>query len=275
MAHVLVVGCGYLGRRVAALLVAGGHRVSATTRRPERAGELLALGAEPVLADVTDDALSLPEADALVHCVGFDRAAGKPMREVYVAGLRRVLAASTAVPRIVHVSSTGVYGQTAGEDVDEASETTPVEESGKVVLEAEGVLREKRPDAVTLRFAGIYGPGRLLREDALRKGTALGQGAHGWVNLIHVDDGAAAVVAAIDHPLPGDVVNVADGHPVRRIDFYLFLARLLGTGAPVFAAGAASGQPNRRVVARRMRDALGVTPRHGSFISGLRASLGA
>ncbi len=273
MAHVLIVGCGYLGRRVAARLVASGHRVTATTRTAGHAEELLALGVEPVVCDVTDPGLALPAADALVHCVGFDRGAGKTMREVYVDGLRRVLDASMGVPRVVHVSSTSVYGFTEGEEVDEDAPTEPIEESGKVVLAAECVLRERRPDATALRFAGIYGPGRVLREEALRKGEPLGPAAHGWVNLIHVDDGAAAVDAALWHAEGGLTVNVADGHPVRRIDLYLYLARLLGTGAPVFTAGAPGKQTSRRVVARRLREALGVTPAYGSYLSGLRASV--
>jgi nucleoside-diphosphate-sugar epimerase len=274
MSHYLIVGCGYLGQRVAGLLLAAGHRVSAATRRPERAAELAALGIEPVMCEVTDAPLRLPEVDGVVHCVGWDRAGGRTFRQVYVDGLGNVADASMSAAKIVHVSSTSVYGQTAGEDVDEAGETTPVEDSGKVVLEAERLLRSKRPDAVILRFAGIYGPGRLLRESALRKGERLGPGASHWLNLIHIDDGAAAVAAALDRASAGSTFNVADGHPVRRLDVYLYLARLLNTGPPVFTIGEGGKQSNRRVVARRMREELGVTPRYGSYLSGLRASIG-
>jgi nucleoside-diphosphate-sugar epimerase len=273
MSHVLIVGCGYLGRRLASRLLARGHRVTGTTRSASGAAELAALGVEPALCDVTAPGVTLPQADALVHCVGYDRTAGKPMREVYVEGLRRVAGASGAIPRVVLVSSTSVYGQTEGEEVDEGSETSPIEENGRVVLDAELALRELRPDATILRFAGIYGPGRVLRESALRKGEPLGPHPQAWVNLIHVDDGAAAVEAALDHPSAGLLVNVADGHPVRRLDLYLYLARLLGTGPPVFSASAPGKQSNRRVAARRLREELGVTPAYPSYISGLRASL--
>src|SRR5256886_16983899 len=88
------------------------------------------------------------------------------MRAVYVDGLRNVLSRLRAPRRFLYVSSTSVYGQRDGEEVDETSATEPVEESGRVVLEAESVLRSVCPEAVVLRFAGIYGPGRWLPERA-------------------------------------------------------------------------------------------------------------
>jgi len=60
----------------------------------------------------------------------------------------------------VYVGSTGVYAQTDGEEVDEEAATQPTEESGRVVLEAERLPTRTR-SAIVLRFAGIYGPGRL------------------------------------------------------------------------------------------------------------------
>ena len=96
----------------------------------------------------------------------------------------------------MYVSSTGVYGQCHGEEVDEESATEPVEESGRVVLEAERLLHQQLPEAVILRFAGIYGPGRLLRRQAIEAGEVLVGDPEKWLNLIHVADGAAAVHAA-------------------------------------------------------------------------------
>ncbi|MBY0230044.1 MAG: SDR family oxidoreductase [Gemmataceae bacterium] len=266
--RVLVVGCGYLGLRVARLLLEAGHSVMATTRKPSRAEEFRALGIAPVVGDVTR-ALQLPEVDAVIHAVGFDRAAGSPMRAVYVEGLANVLRSLPGSPRFVHVSSTGVYGQAEG-IVDDEGDTVPVEESGKVVLEAERVLRETRPDATVLRFAGIYGPGRLLREAALRKGEPLAADADGWLNLIHVEDGARAVVAALDHP--SMTCNVCDGHPTTRRAFYSRLAELLGAPPPVFIEKREAA--NRRIAGTRMRTVLGVEPRYRSFEEGLPASLG-
>ena len=93
-----------------------------------------------------------------------------PMATVYVDGLQAALdALPTATGRIIYISSTGVYGQTSGEWVDEESECRPTREGGRVCLAAEGVLAS--PDlgqrAVVLRLAGIYGPGRIPRRTEL------------------------------------------------------------------------------------------------------------
>jgi nucleoside-diphosphate-sugar epimerase len=273
MATKLIVGCGYLGSRIAALWREQGHRVFATTRRPERSEELTRLGIEAVLCDVLDPGtlIHLPIIDSVVHSVGLDRAAGVSMRRVYVDGLSNVLDALPTQPRFVHISSTSVYGQASGEEVDEDAATAPTEESGAVVLEAERLLRQRRPDAVILRFAGIYGPGRLLRRAAaLRAGEAIATNPEGWLNLVHVEDGARIAVEAEESAAPGTVFNVSDGRPVWRRDFYTRLAELLGAPAPRFTAW--QERINRRIVSKHLRS-LGVELRFPSYLEGLLASV--
>jgi nucleoside-diphosphate-sugar epimerase len=266
----LIVGCGYLGRRVAARWLAAGRRVAALTRR--NADALRSLGVEPVAGDVLDPAsLRLPEAATVLYAVGMDRSQGRSMREVYVGGLGHVLDTLPGGGRFVYVSSTGVYGQTDGTWVDEASETSPLEESGRVVLEAEHLLRARRPDAVVLRFAGIYGPDRLLRKQALLNGEPLVGDADKWLNLVHVADGADAVLAAEAHGAPGGTYNVADDEPVSRRDFYTLLARLLNGPPARFEPGPtpARPEPNRRVSNRTARERLDWAPAFTNYRSGL------
>ena len=81
-------------------------------------------------------------------------------------------------------------------------------------------------------MAGIYGPGRLPRVDDLRSGAAFAADPDSWLNLIHVDDAAAVVMAVADHVSPGPLYVVSDGHPVRRRDFYARLASLTGSPPP-------------------------------------------
>lgn len=198
------------------------------------------------------------------------------MRRVYVEGLRNVLQALPARTNLVHVSSTSVYGQTAGEEVDESAVTAPVEESGQVVLEAEQTLQLLRPDAIVLRFAGIYGPGRLIRAKDLQVGRLLAIDPEKWLNLIHVEDGVTAILAALERGKPGGIYNVSDGSPVRRREFYTRLAELLGAAPPRFVPPPEPAPPsertNRRIVNRRMRQELGVTPQYPSYAEGLAVS---
>ncbi len=274
----LIIGCGYLGRRLAARWHEQGHEIFATTRKPQRAGEFSALGWNPILCDVLNPVAELPPVDVAVIAVGFDRGSGRTMREVYVDGLRHVLPALPISARIVYVSSTSVYGQTSGELVDESSETAPEEVSGKVVLEAEGVLREMCPHAMILRFAGIYGPGRLLREKAILAGEPIAANPDRWLNLIHVDDGVQAIEAAELRGQPARVYNIADDEPVRRIDFFSELARQFEAPVPHFEPVPEGAIPphertNRRINNWRMHEELNVELLYPTYGIGLSASV--
>src|SRR5262245_18366421 len=273
----LILGCGYLGRVVARLWLAEGRRVAALTR--SRPDELRALGVEPILGDVTDPAtLRLPSVDTVLYAIGMDRSAGRSMRDVYVGGLTNVLNALPAPRRFVYVSSTSVYGQTGGEWVDEDSPTEPAEESGRVVLECERILRERLRDAIILRFAGIYGPGRIIKKSAVERGETLATDPDRLINLIHVEDGARAVVAAAEQGPLGTTYNISDGNPVTRREFYTAMAELLGSPAPRLKLplpGSASrqGRTNWRVANRRMRQDLGVELQYPDYTQGLKQSV--
>lgn len=279
----LIIGCGYLGRRVALLWLAQGHHIWATTRSHDQAREFETQGIQPVLADILDrEALrALPAVDTVLFCVGLDRSSGKTMREVYVEGLRNVLEILPPPGRFIYVSSTSVYGQRDGEFIDESAATEPEEESGQIVLEAEQTLAQKSlPGVVVLRFAGIYGPGRLLRRKAIECNEPIVADADKWLNLIHVDDGAAAILAADEFaPRPIALYNVCDDQPLRRRDFYIRLAQLLGAPAPCFIPPA-PGKPlppheraNRRILNQRVRAELRWAPRYANYEAGLKVSL--
>ena len=154
MSTVLIVGCGYLGTRVAALLLRRGDRVLATTRQAGAHRRVPPARHRPVLFDVLKPT-PLPKADGDRPRRRLDRSQGVPQEAVYVDGLRSALR-HYGSPRLVHVSSTSVYGQTGGEWVDEDAPTEPPAWGVRVVPNAR--LPCPAP-AVVLRFAGIYGPG--------------------------------------------------------------------------------------------------------------------
>lgn len=143
------------------------------------------------------------------------------------------------------------------------------------MLEAERLLRSRLPSAVILRFAGIYGPGRLMRGQSIKAGEPIIGDAEKWLNLIHVEDGAAVVAAADERAAPGSIYNVSDGSPVRRRVFYTKLAEVLGGPQPRFVPLAARAvvppheRGHRRIVSRRMREELEVTLRYADYEAGL------
>ena len=231
----LIFGCGYLGGRVANLWHIAGEKIYAVTRRVERARALERAGMEPIVADVMRPATlrKLPEVSTVLYAVGWDRASGQSMRQIYVEGLRAVLdALSPAVQRILYISSTSVYGQTDGGWVDETTPCEPQRQNGRDCLDAERVLQNHAlgSRAVILRLAGIYGPGRIPRRATLLAGEPIPAASSGCLNLIHVADAAQAILLAEQRaPLPR-LYLVSDGRPVPRGEL------LRGTGATGWCA---------------------------------------
>lgn len=286
----LIIGCGYLGRRVAKAWLRAGHRVSALTRSEAHAEEMTQAGLRPVIGDVCDAASlsGLPAADAVLYCVGYDRSSGRSQHEVSVDGLQNVLnqIRSTA-HRLIYISSSSVYGQSAGEWVDEDSECHPVQEGGKSSLAAEALIRSYYPmngidgpasSANIIRLTGIYGPGRLLsRVDSLKTGAVFAGSGEAWLNLIHVDDAVNVVLACEEKGIPGATYLASDDQPVRRSEYFGLLAKLCGAPAPRFDPGQTpargSGGINKRCSNRRMREELGVTLTYAAITSGLPHAL--
>ncbi|WP_435006205.1 SDR family oxidoreductase [Tundrisphaera lichenicola] len=283
----LIVGCGYLGRRVGRLLRDRGERVFGTSRKPERSPELASWGIEAVLADVLEPGSldGLPQADRTLYCVGFDRTLGVPIRTVYVDGLRHALGRlMDRTGKLVYAGSTGVYGQDDGDWVDEKSAVDPRTESGRSCLEAESVVRSYEKSGLPstiLRFSGLYGPGRIMRREGLLRGEPILGDPDKWLNLIHIQDAANATVAALDRGLPGSLYIVSDDRPVPRSEFYALAAESLQAQAPRFelprpgSPEARREESNKRVSNRRMRDALGVNLTYPDITTGVPAAIAA
>lgn len=283
----LIVGCGYLGGRVARLWKTAGDRVFAVTRSPARAATLGAEGLVPVVHDVASPNagpfVALPPITTVFWAVGFDRAGGASYRDVHVAGLTRLLDAVRGVtdnpgtPRTILSSSTGVWGDEGGGVVDESTPVNPSREAGKVLVEAEAALRgHPLGPGVALRFAGLYGPGRLPRLSDLRAGLPIAADPDSWLNLVHVDDAAAAVVAVAAARGPQPLYLVSDGMPIRRREWYATLARLTGSPAPTWdPAAPRSRGADKRVDSTLLRRDLGFSPRHPDPLAGIAEALAA
>jgi nucleoside-diphosphate-sugar epimerase len=278
----LVIGCGYLGRRVALRWLGEGSQVVVLTRSHERAKALHRDGFQAIVADVTEPGSlgSLREAETVLYAVGYDRSSQSSRRAVVVDGLRTVLdSLSLPVSRFLFISSTGVMGNHRGRWVDETATCHPERDAGRCGLEAEHLLHTHGlgDRTVILRLAGIYGPGRLPKLADVQSGrpVAAPDGAH--LNLIHVDDAVEAVVAAERRAIPPDLFLVSDGDPTTHRQFYREMARQLGLPPPDFtepepgSRGALAALGNKRVDNRRMLGELQVQLRFPSYREGLAA----
>jgi nucleoside-diphosphate-sugar epimerase len=278
----LIFGCGYLGLRVARRWREAGDVVYAVTRSAARAAALETEGLRPLVADVRDgkSLARLPRAESVLYAIGYDRAAGGSMREVYVDGLRAVLAALPAqTGKILYVSSTGVYSQSDGQWVDESSPCEPTREGGRACLEAEQLLAAHSLGlrTVVLRMAGLYGPGRIPNLESMRREEPIAVPQDGYLNLIHIDDAASVVLAAEARAIPPRLYLVSDGRPVPRRDYYQELARLAGAPMPHFVAprvdapSAARAISDKRVNNHRLVAELQIEIMYQSYCEGLAA----
>lgn len=284
----LIIGCGYLGGRIADIWIAQGHQVHALTRSLERATELSRRGITPIIGDLCELAAlpELPAVETILFAVGYDKASGRTRQQVQLTGLQNVLARVAKADRLVYISSSSVYGQSAGEWVDETSDCLPVQPGGISCLEAERWLTSAIPDSTSvaqaniLRLSGIYGPDRLLsRIETLRSGELLSGSGTEWLNLIHVDDAAAAVVACELHGKESQTYLVSDDQPISRAEYYGLLASLVGAPPPRFDPGSSpsrgSGGINKRCCNKRLREELQVALRFPTITAGLPHALAA
>ncbi len=277
----LVVGCGYLGLRVAKRWLAAGDTVFALTR--SRAKELEAVGISPIVGDITvpESLDNLPTADTVLFAVGMDRSMYSDIRLVYVGGLEHVVERlSNSTGHLIYISSTGVYGDFDGAWIDETAETQPAREGGKACLEAEQLIRQSKfaSQSTILRFAGIYGPGRVPTRSLIQSKDWKKLSAAGYLNLIHVDDGAKVVSTVADQTPTGETFVVSDGRPSLRKEYYEFIAKQFGIDeipweeSIVKPTESRSGS-SKRVSNRKLMERFEINLDYPDYQAGLKSAL--
>jgi len=270
----LIIGCGYLGVRVAPILAQRGYRVTGTTRTRDRIDELESLGVDAALLDVEsldDSVLARLRGDVVIYSVAAGR--GRDPRPAYLDGPLLCLEAlgTTPTTRFLHVSSTGVYHQSGGELLDESSPADPQREPHISIREGERRLLER--GAIIVRLGGLYGPGRSPLEWLTRPGfrERLRKGRDAYMGWIHIDDAAELVAAAAIAGREGEIYLGVDDLPVTRGEFYTHAAELAGVEPPELMD---DGDRGKRISRRKVVEELGVTLRYPDYRAGLRSLSG-
>lgn len=257
----LAGGTGAIGKRLVPLLAAHGHSVTATTRSPERAKWLAEQGAEPAVLDPFDEAevvrsIARAEPEVVMHQLtalsglgsnlrNFDKQFAETNR-LRTEALDILLAAarSAGARRFIAQSFCGWPYIREGSPVK--SEDDPLDphppakqlRSFAAIRHLEDTVSSQRDiEGVVLRYGGLYGPGTSLAKGAehaelvrKRMFPIVGEGNGIW-SFTHIDDAAAATLAALDHGRSG-IYNVVDDEPVAVKEWLPYLASALGAKPP-------------------------------------------
>ncbi len=236
MHKILIVGSGDVARRILPYL-AGRFRVFALLRNASKLADWRNAGALPVLGDL-DQRGSLKRlgglADIILHLAP---PPAQGTRDTRTRHLLAALGASKSLPRrLIYVSTTGVYGDCGGAEIDETRRLNVESPRAGRRVDAEQTLRDwGRRTGVTvsiLRAPGIYAADRLPLE-RLKNGLPMLLDADDvYTNHIHADDLAAACVAAIRHGRANRTYNVVDDSDLKMADYFVQVADAFGLPHP-------------------------------------------
>jgi len=285
--NILILGCGYVGGKLAQACLAQGMRVSVTTRKQERAAELQALGVETFVVELPSDLPNsiLTNVNAILDSIPLTRDE-QGMHASQTHWLPELAAKLSSVRWAGYLSTTGVYGDAEGAWVDESWQCKPKSPRGLERLHAEQAWLQSGLPTEVFRLAGIYGPERNIL-GRLKSGgykVVQWQPPH-YSSRIHVDDIVAALLAAMKQPRAGRIVNLADDLPLPHADYVTELAQMIGAPKPEILTekeGEAQLSPamldffrdNKRVSNRLLHRELLPTLKHPDFRAGFREEIG-
>ena len=309
---VFVAGAsGVIGRPTVRKLVAAGHEVVGTTRREERAAEIREAGAEAVVCDVFDaealrEAAVAAKPEVVLHALTALPSSFNPKSDYLAAtnrvreeGTRNLVAAAKAAgARRIVAESVAFFYEPEGDRVKDEEAPLFRDPPGRfaaacdalVSLERD-VLEAGEPEGVVLRFGWFYGPGTyydhsgtIAEETLKRRNPIVGKG-DGVFSFVHIEDAAAAYVAAIDHGSPG-IYNVVDDEPAPLREWLPVYAEALGAKPPrrvpawlarLFAGKdlASAAVEMRGAANAKAKRELGWQPEHPSWRQGFAESLAA
>jgi nucleoside-diphosphate-sugar epimerase len=311
---ILVAGAGgAIGMRLVPQLVAAGHEVTAMTRSEQKTGRLRAVGAKAVAVDALErnqvmQAVLRAEPVVMIHQLTglagvkslkhFDREFVMTNRlrtegtdhlldAARAAGTRRFIAQSHGN---WSYGRTGTGLKTEDDPLDSDPPANQVESLEAIRYLEHAVRDADGIEGITLRYANFYGPGTgfaldgdIVGQVRKRKLPIIGAGDGVW-SFVHVDDAAAATIAAIEHGTPG-VYNVVDDEPAPVSVWLRALAEAVGAKpprhVPVWLGRLAAGEVGVSMMTQirgtsnaKAKRELVWSPRYRSYREGFRDGLG-
>ncbi|RUO56159.1 NAD(P)H-binding protein [Pseudidiomarina homiensis] len=270
MTTIAFLGYGDIAERTSSLLqFAGFTQMRGMCRHPDNKNnpahiELLA-GDASNAADL--ERLVDADVDVVVITLTPNRKSEDPYFNGYVLPCRLLqhqLQSQGLRPRIIYISSTGVYDQRDGEWIDERTPAEPSDHHGQMLLQAEQTIATATDQVSILRCSGIYGPNRTRLAEMLISGEAVITPA--WTNRIHADDVAGFIAFLIQHPdKQQPMFLVSDDEPLPQEAAYGRLAERLGVDLSTFPRSDDIGRRGSKRISNRLLRASGYQLQHPTY----------
>lgn len=279
--HLFCFGLGYTASNLAEELLQQGWRVSGTCRTDEKCQSYKQKG---IVAHVFDNDLPLmyPEllqevTHILISIPPNDK--GDIVLKYYKEQLQKL----SHLKWIGYLSTTGVYGDSKGNWVNEDTPANPNTERSKKRAAAEADWQFTGLPVHIFRCAGIYGNQRSVI-NALQNGTARRINKKDQVfSRIHVQDLVQILLASILNPNPGTIYNCADDEPAPQADIVTYAAELLRVNPPpvidfekadLSEMAKSFYSSNRRVSNKKIKEELGVELKFPNYRLGIDDIIG-
>ncbi|CAB1218655.1 sugar nucleotide-binding protein [Acinetobacter bouvetii] len=246
--HILFIGYGKTSTRVAKQLFQQGHQITTISQSPKTDAY-----ATHLIQDVHQlDLTKLPPIDWVYVLLSPSQSTVEGYQQTYVDSVAPIAKALKAHPvqRIVVVSSTRVYGENAGERIDDGSAIQPVDEQGQLLWKMEQLYQQAFAErCIIIRPTGIYGTS-VARMIKLAETTQSYPQIH-WSNRIHVDDLARflAHVIHVEHPEKSYICT--NNQPIPLHEIIQWFQRQLNLPELVVESQKETG---KRIFATRIRE---------------------
>jgi len=278
MPRIVIAGCGYVGEATADLFHSTGWNVEGWVHSKESAVRLSVKPYSIRVLDVSqrgEVAKCADAFDAVIHCASSGGGDVEAYRQIYLNGARHLLETFPKA-KILFTSSTSVYAQRDGSWVSEESETKPVRETSRILLQVEKLILEK--GGIVVRLAGIYGPRRSALLSKFLNGTAtIDPNNDRFVNQVHQDDITSALFLLLNREAQtsAQIYNIVDDQPLLQSECYRWLAQRLNRPLPPIKTSEQPrkrGNTNKRISNAKLHQ-LGWTPDYPTFGAAMEKSI--
>jgi len=276
MVHILVIGCGHIGKHAARYLAEAGHQVSALIRDEKKATELLSLGVTPVLGDAARPETfqeAIAKASVIVDTVliyGQDlMAANKGIIAAVAAESKK----SGIKKRYLYISGGWVYGDYPGEVVDESYKPKNPMSAPRIGFE-KTTVEHTEVQGVVLRPSCVYGGDWGLWRWLWYKPEKMVITGHkdrtvGWQHVADVSDAILRIVEAPTAVVSGEIFDLCEDTRIGHYDLRRAIFKVAGyvvpeEDGPLDQKNFVDNASNIRLVysAAKIRRQLGWKPRH-------------